>query len=547
MAKKSQAVKKKKAVARKEKPKQAPKKSLLPKKSNSRKYEGAAKGKRLSRWDTQSTSANSETYGAIATLRNRARDLRRNNPYAKRGIEGITNNVVGDGILTQFRSAGDVAQIEALWKQWADSNEIDFDGRNNIYGLQKLVMDAVAESGEVLVRKRFDSSKRFPLQFQILESDFLDTTKVETVAANGNNIIQGIEFDKQGRRVAYYLFETHPGGFDQSFFISNPISNRVPASEVYHVYRMDRPGQARGVTWLAPIILRLRDLDDFEDAQLVRQKIAACFTAFVRDIGADITDEDEDCDETELADRLEPGVIEHLPAGKTIEFAKPPELAFYNEFVSSHLHACAVGLGVTYEVLTGDFSQVNFSSARMGWIEFHRNLKTWRDQIMNAHFLNPLCQAFLDTLAIYGVNTQGVTYQHVPPKREMIDPSKEVSASIEAMRAGLTTLSDELMAQGKDPQEHLEQYKADLELLDKLKLTLECDPRVSVDGGNQFANQGGINEAGQSKTSSESDSRDVSTKVIRQRPELNGSRVDHGGASEAVELVRRRVSRGTFS
>lgn len=552
MAAKKKAEKTKKVVPKKPaaKKKSTATKTTLPKKS--RNFDGASKGKRLSRWKTQSTSANTESFLGIVTLRNRARDLRRNNPYARRGIEAITSNVVGDGILTQYRGSG-AAALEAQWALWAESTEIDFDGRNNIYGLQALVMDAVAESGEVLVRERYDSSKDFPLQLQVLEADFLDTNRNETSTQTTNIIIQGIEFDKQGRRVAYYLFEQHPGSFDQQILGATVVSNRVPVSEVHHIYRMDRPGQARGITWLAPIVVRLKDLDDYEDAQLVRQKIAACFTAFIRDIGPDMTDADEECADEDLGDRVEPGIIEHLPPGKTVEFGNPPEVQNYEGYVTKVLQSIAVGIGVTYEVLTNDYSNVNFSSGRMGWIELGRNIKAWRERIMNAHFLNPIAKSFLRTAEVMGMPTSGITVVHVPPKREMIDPTKEVAATKEAIRAGLTTLSDELMAQGKDPEEHLEQYQKDLELLDELGLKLESDPRVSPNGQNTAQNssqdttQGGIDEEGQDKAAGSTSKSHVSAKILQQRTQFNGRSMDHGRESEAVDLVRGRLPRGTIS
>lgn len=446
-----------------------------------RRYEGAAKSKRLSRWTAPSTSANDAIGTGLVTLRNRARDLRRNNPYAAKGIQAITSNVVGPGITTQFR--GDAPEaLEALWAAWAETFEIDFDGRNNIYGLERLIMDAVAESGEVLVRRRFVASKDFPLQYQVLESDFLDASRTEA-AAGGNYIVQGIEFDEQGRRVAYYLFESHPGATTGTL-VGAVKSNRVPAEDVLHIFRMERPGQARGVTWLAPILVRVKDLDEYEDAQLMRQKIAACFTVFVRDIGAPMDDEDEECPD-ELGERVEPGIIEHLPNGKTVEFAKPPEVTGYGEYVATVLYGIAAGLGITYEALTGDLSKVNYSSGRMGWLEFGRNIKTWRDTLMIGHFLNPVCKEFMRFAALKGVSTKGLSYVHVAPAREMIDPAKEISATVESIKAGLTTLSDELMAQGKDPVAHLDQYKKDMDTLDRLGLKLESDPRNAQGGAGQ--------------------------------------------------------------
>lgn len=444
-----------------------------------RKYEGASKSKRLSRWFAPNTSSNAATASDLGTLRNRARDLRRNNPYAAKGIQVITANTIGHGISTQFRGGPSAKRYEETWAEWAETTAIDFDGRSTIYGLQRIIMDAVAESGEVLVRKRFMAGKKFPLQYQVLEADFLDITKTSIDGATGNNIIQGIEFDKQGRRVAYHLFENHPGGYDPKSFAASTVTNRIPAEQIYHIYRIDRPGQARGIPWLAPVIVRLRDLDEYQDAQIMRQKIAAAFAAFVQDINADVDAETETT--CELGDKIDPGSIEFLPPGKTVTFPTPPSTAGYNDFVKGGLQSVAAGLGVTYEALTSDLSQVNFSSGRMGWIEMGRNINTWREHIIYAHFLDPVVSDFKQVMQISGVTTRGISHVHVPPKRELIDPTKEIPATIKAIRAGLSTLSDEIMAQGKDPEAQLEQYSKDMDMLDKLKITVTSDARQKED------------------------------------------------------------------
>jgi len=464
------------------------------KKNSKRGYDAASKSKRLKSWFASGRSANGETSIALPLLRDRSRDLRRNNSYAAKAISILSSNIVGAGIKTQFTEPGFTdtdGPVEAQWKQWANSTDCDYDGQHDLDSLQGLIIEAVAESGEVLVRKRFNSAMNIPLQYQVLESDFLAIHKTGLAPEDGNTIIQGIEFDKQGRRVAYWLYDRHPGGQDKHGLFSQVEAKRIPADEIYHIYRMDRPGQARGVPWGAPAMIRIKDLDDFADATVMRQKVAACFTAFVREINPELSEKpDQDC---ELMERLEPALIEELPFGKTIEFPNLPTPENYKEFTSTELHSVAAGFGVTYESLTGDFSDTNFSAGRMGWIEFSRNVKKWQKQIMILKFLKPVVKDFKDTLTIMGVNTSNASERFVPPRREMIDPTKEVPAIIEGIRAGITNLSDEIMAQGKDPNEHLSQYKKDMEQLDKLELTLDSDARKTAKNGRSqdSSNQGG--------------------------------------------------------
>ena len=137
----------------------------------------------------------------------------------------------------------------------------------------------MAESGEVLIRfrdRRIEDGLPVPLQLQVLEPDHLDSMKSGELP-DGGFIVQGIEFDALGRRRAYWLFSTHPGDSRGRSLVSKP----VPAAQVLHLYERLRPGQVRGVPWFAPVILKLRDLDDYDDAELMRKKIEACFAAFV--------------------------------------------------------------------------------------------------------------------------------------------------------------------------------------------------------------------------------------------------------------------------
>lgn len=450
-----------------------------------RRYEGASKAKRLSRWHTPSTSADSANEMSFNTLRDRARDLRRNNPYAANGIRVLSNEIVGTGILTQFRKGKEVVStLEKQWKDWAETTQIDFDGVHDIYGLQTLITEAIVESGEVLVRKFYDTGNIFPLQYQVLESDFIDTTKNETLPSGGF-ILQGIEFDSRGKKIAYHLFKNHPGNLNAVKYFTNETV-RVPVSEIYHIYRMDRPGQTRGISWLAPVIVRLKDLDDYEDAQLMRQKIAACFAAFVKDISSDPYIDNPDCDPEDLegsveaGSKIEPGTIETLPAGKDVTFANPPQLTSHEAVLSAYLHGIAAGLGITYEALTGVLKEVNFSSARMGWLQMAKNVKSWREKLIILRLMAPIANDFLNVLKIKGEPVEAISVIHVPPKQEMIDPTKEIPAKGEAIRLGLMTLTEAILEQGKDPVEHFIQYAADMENLDSKKIDLESDFRKSV-------------------------------------------------------------------
>lgn len=436
-------------------------------------FEGAGKGRRTEGWITSSTSANAENAGATITLRNRARDLIRNNAFASRAVQVIVSNVVGYGIKTQLKneSGRGAKEIQKVWNRWSGSVAADFDGRRDYYGLQDLVMRTIVESGECLVvRKRMASSEgEIPLKLQILEPDFIDTSRSD------DKTEQGIQFDSSGRRTGYWLFKSHPGDVGiRSFFQRKKIeSELVPAEDVLHCYRQDRAGQIRGVTWYAPIIITMRELDEYMDATIVKQKVSAAFAAFVHDIeaGGDLENNPP------LSEKLEPGAIEILPPGKDIKFPNPPSVNEFDPFTRTMLRACASGLGITYEAFTSDYSQVNFSSGRMGWLEFHRNIESWRWNMLIPQFCNPVVKWFIEAAELRGIRANGVRPMHTPPSREMIDPNAESNALVTQIRAGLKTLPEALRELGHDPEEKLAEIAETNAELDRLGLILDVDPR----------------------------------------------------------------------
>jgi len=468
-----------------------------------RAYDGASMGRRTEGWITTASSANTEVRYALHRLRERARDLGRNEPYAKRGLRIIRTNTVGAGIIPVpiGSSKGRSKKFQDLWRAWGETNQCDFDGRHNFYGLQALVMRTVAESGECLIRRhrlgKVDERNPVPVRIQVLEPDYLDSLKEEILYDNDKKnktgfIIQGIEYDAKGKRVAYWLYPEHPGGFVLGR-LQGLRPERVPAEEVLHIYEMERPGQVRGVTWFSPVIVKFKDFSDFGDATLLRQKIASLFAAFV-------TDEENSSDfsggtkEPPLGKRLEAGAIEELSGGKKVAFSDPPSPIGYAEFSREQLRALAGGLGVTYEALTGDYSQVNFSSARMGRIEFYANVDDWRWNMLIPQFCEPAWSWFTEAAGIAGYGTQSVYSKWTPPRRELVDPAREIPAMIKASRAGFQSLSQTIRENGYDPEEVFEEIARDNEAIDRLKLILDSDPRKTQQAGTIQSDRGSDGE-----------------------------------------------------
>jgi capsid protein len=115
------------------------------------------------------------------------------------------------------------------------------------------------------------------MQVQVLEPDYLDTAKTTTLP-NGGYIIQGVEFNAIG--ASAWPIGCSRRTLARSSATGSLLSarGRVPASEVLHVFKGKRPGQVRAPSWFAPVLLRLKDFDEYEDATIMKQKIAACLS-----------------------------------------------------------------------------------------------------------------------------------------------------------------------------------------------------------------------------------------------------------------------------
>ena len=228
-------------------------------------------------------------------------------------------------------------------------------------------------------------------------------------------------------------------------------------------------------------MLTLRDLDDYSSAQILAEDLGV-LRWFVVD-----TEAADSGLEGEIFDKLEPGALEVLPPGRDIRFASPPSVGEFDKVTRELLMQVASGFGITYESLTGDLKETSFSSGRMGWLEFHRNIEQWRWNMLIPQMLNPVWNWFVSAGAVNGVRAEGVVAHWTPPRRELIDPAKEIAATKDAVRAGFMSLSEAQREFGYDPEEVIAEIAQDNQRLDDLGVIVDTDARKVAGNGNLHA------------------------------------------------------------
>jgi lambda family phage portal protein len=428
-------------------------------------FDASSRGRTMLKWSPSSDGATSALIGGLTTMRNRARDLARNNPWCVSALDSLVANVTDPAIMP-ISQAKDDAFKDAVRLLWADWGKVaDAQGVLSWDLLVGLAYRSMVESGEVFLRMRDrfpEDGLPVPLQIQIIESDHCPIHHTVTPANPNHKVVAGIEFDPLGRRVAYWMYPEHPGESVQQTGINlSPV--RVPAEEIIHLYDPTRPGQIRGLPKMTSVIKRLYDLNEYEDAELTKKKISSLFVGSIQSPApdSDLLDEEEGLDEQENVNwaRLEPGTIVSMEPGEQLSFNDPPAAdSSYEPHVKMQLRSIAIAYGVTYEQMTGDLTGVNFSSIRAGLNEFQRRAR--RSQRLLMHQLcHRVWNRWMDAAVLSGAisapsyATNRADYARVEwrgPGWKYVNPQQEIAAIREEIAAGLTSRQDVAAEQGRD-------------------------------------------------------------------------------------------------
>lgn len=461
---------------------------------------GAARQSRLTAdWAVSNSSADYELNSSLRILRARSRQLVRDAGYARRARTLIVNNVIGTGIGMEPKVAttraglhyGANAGIESAWETWCRADNCHTGGALHFSDLERAAMAQVFETGEafIQVHRRPFGAAGVPIALELVEAERI-ADELETPAALGSDVSvrMGIELDAFYRPVAYYVRNRHPGEIRWTADMGRDQVMRIPASDMFHVRIVNRWPQTRGEPWLHAVARKLNDMDGYSEAEIIAARGAAYYLGVTE--SDDVTGAgDELQDDGTYQNELEPGINLRLRPGEKFQMVSPnrPNVAM-DPFMRYMLREVAAGVDVSYESLSRDYSQSNYSSSRLALLDDRdcwRALQLWWIRA----FREPLHRQWLQAAVLSGVaGVSPQAYAMTPEKFEAarfkprgwswVDPTKEVTAYKEAVKAGFKTVGQVIAetAGGQDIEDVMTERKDELELMDELDLEFDTSP-----------------------------------------------------------------------
>ena len=465
------------------------------------------------------------------TLVSRTRSLYMTAPIATSAIKTTRTNVVGSGLKLKARIDYDFlgitseqaqemeAQIEREFNLWADTQECDAMGLNNFYEMQGLFLMGELLNGDgFCLRKYEDPTPRMPygLRLQLIEGDRVSTPQEVGITVgnsayisygvnpdNKNEIFSGIEINKGGKVVAYWICNQYPNAQQVGQYTA-PDWKRVPVigeetglPNILHMFTPERAEQRRGVPVLAPVIETLKQLTRYTDAELMASVISGMYTVFIKTdnptempFGSAMPEDLEPVDVSENDYQLGNGAINVLGTNESIQIADPkrPATAF-NGFVNAMAKQIGSALEIPHELLLKEFNS-SYSASRAALLEAWKMFRMRRENLANA-FCQPVYEMFMTEAVARGrIKCKGFFTDPIirkawcgadwnGPAPGMIDPTKEVEAAKMRIEEGISTREEETMGlTGGNYIRNVQQLKKENDLLAEAKKSLAPAPKM---------------------------------------------------------------------
>lgn len=419
----------------------------------------------------------------------RSREQWSNNDYVRGYIRRCRQNIVGPhGVKMESKvvlsngkpdkNANDA--IEAAWKEWCKRGNCDVTGTMSWVGLQKLAIEHAARDGEFIMRKiRGPDAGPFGFALQLIDPQRLNVRYENyKFGNNGNFVRNGIEFNRYGRPIAYHFASTDESDSWFYYSISGKGFVRVPAEDVIHGFVQEMASQRRGIPWTSTGLFRMHHLQGFEDAAVQNARASAAKMGFI-EYEDGFGPEMEDGEDVASTIDAEPLSFHELPQGAKIAKWDPQyPSGEFAVFQKSMLRGASTGWGVAYNSLANDLEGVNFSSIRDGKVDERDNWKELQEWLIETLCVpvreDWLKIALLSEKIVNAKNgkpllaTKIAAYQpvHCQGRRwAWIDPKSDATAKVTEIRGGMTTLSQVIREQGRDPESVFQEYADDIDRL----------------------------------------------------------------------------------
>jgi lambda family phage portal protein len=435
-------------------------------------YDAAATGRRLGVWRPGMVGPNEGVLRDVEQIRARARDQVRNNPWISRGIKSWEANEIGCGVTMKSAAPDETfrQEVDALWNRQA--KYMDADGMLDINGMVRLAVRTRRAAGEIFIRRRprqLSDGLPVPIQYQLLEPEFCPVSYTDLSA----RIYGGVQFNGIGKRTTYWMYRNHPG--DGALFggVSAYDLVPVPAASILHHYDPLRPGQIRGMPAVVQAMIKAKDFDEYDDAELFRKKTRAGHTGTIT--RPNWAEEDfqfdpmtglpiqRDSAGVPITD-IQPGSFISLLPGEDVRLFEGDNTGGgYKDFVRQQLLGIGAGQDVPYEFISWDFSELNDRTLRVVLAEYHRSIEQDRWLLTIPQVCVPIWQDFIDFAVMSGAvaapadfAARREEYSAVechPEGWPYLHELQDANADVVRLKAGLTSRKRVLSSNGEDVTE----------------------------------------------------------------------------------------------
>ena len=420
-------------------------------------YDASDSGRLQERWNIQNFSAEITDRYERDTVRARARDLERNSDVMNSIIRAFRRNVIGSSLQVRV-TTGDPELDETLekyWKYWCRGRNCDVTGTQSFSQIVRMCIERKIVDGGVLVVKRYTNQGILPFQLQILEVDELDTTQIRPKKSE-NKVVGGIEYNPFNRPEGYWIRQYSIDGYTQM------DSVYIPAKDVAFYYSKKRPSQIREMSDVAPILTRVKDMNEFMSAVTIKEKIAACLAVFIKKAnpsGVGRSGRQGNGEVSYAEKRIVPGMIMEMNMGDEAQMLNPAgQGSDATSFIKTQQRMISASAGLSYEGTSRDMSETNYASARQAMIEDDLTYEEEKETLIEA-FLNEVYETFVISCWLKGIispknfwTEKEVYLSHewvIKPKR-WIDPYKEANANKIALQTGQKTFQQICAENGRD-------------------------------------------------------------------------------------------------